>query len=277
MREKPGCECLKLFGKSCKDCCEEMVFDRKLNPDTECNLCCCCKYDSVDYEKNEEFFCFCYKEKRKFKWFSEYISSDSQKKIIPKLIGYIFLQICSLYSIRRFDLNNKRYNYYYNDYKKLIIFFLILIASFILYLAITLFIGRHWKNRMTKDDNKTAAQKILNEIINGIGGIIFVNAIYSFIISLLYKYIGDGKYNYLFNENYYIYVTILFNKFYYFTFIYYSLSISEDRKGFELISGATLISFYLLIWDLIILILTDYVNSYFFFLFNLCFQGCYVY
>ena len=50
------------------------------------------------------------------------------------------------------------------------------------------------------------------------------------------------------------------NKFFYFTLIYYSLSISEDNKGFELISGSTLTSVYLLIWNSLSDLLTT--NNY---------------
>ena len=157
-----------------------------------------------------------------------------------------------------FDLNNKYYNYYYNDYKKIITFFIILIASFIFYLFITLFIGRHWNNNIKKDDNNSNLKKISNEIMNGIEAAIYFNGIYSFIITLLYCHIDNEKYYYLFDDNYYIYITVLMNKFYYFTFIYYCLSVSEDKKGFEFISGATLISLYLLIWNFFISISLNY-------------------
>jgi len=56
--KNPSCECLRLFCKSFKKCYEKIIIDTKKNDDIKCNcLCCyCCKFDSVDYEKNEEFF-----------------------------------------------------------------------------------------------------------------------------------------------------------------------------------------------------------------------------
>ena len=47
------------------------------------------------------------------------------------------------------------------------------------------------------------------------------------------------------------------NKFYYFTLIYFCISFSESKKKFELISGSTLISIYLFIWNLIISLIRD--------------------
>ena len=47
------------------------------------------------------------------------------------------------------------------------------------------------------------------------------------------------------------FVPVLLNKFYYFTLIYFCLSYSEQKKGFELISGATLISLYITAFNFI--------------------------
>ena len=65
-------------------------------------------------------------------------------------------------------------------------------------------------------------------------------------------FIKDPLYNNI------IFVPVLMNKFYYFTLTYYCISYSEDKKGFELISSSTLISFYLFLWRLI----TDGIQNY---------------
>ena len=135
--------------------------------------------------------------------------------------------------------------------------FIISISSFVIYLFFSLFFGRHFHNQMNKDSNKTNVKKVSNEVKNGMMGIILLNGIYSFIIIILYLK-DKEKYNYLFEDNYYIYVSVLMNKFFYFTLIFYSLSVSEDNKGFELISGSTLTSVYLLIWNTFI----DYITTY---------------
>ena len=107
----PCCECIRLFGKSYRDCMEKFFVDKTKHPNARCEICCC-KYDSVSYEKNNECFCYCYKEKRKCKWFSDYISSEVQKKMISKLFGYAFLQFSSVYNLKKFKENNN----YYDDY-----------------------------------------------------------------------------------------------------------------------------------------------------------------
>ena len=185
------CEHLRLFCKSYKNCCDEVIFDIKDKTDEK--SLCCCKYDSVDYEKDSEFFCYCYKKKRQCKWFNEYITSDAQKKLVPKLIGYFFLQLCSIYSIIRFDKNNKEKNNYNNNYNELVIMFIILISSFAFYLFFTLFFGRHINNKINKDNNKTKVKKISNEIMNGMEGVIYLNGVYSFIVTVLYWYTDNKK------------------------------------------------------------------------------------
>ena len=253
-KDIPCCECIRLFCKSYRDCMEKFFVDKTKHPNDHCEICCC-KYDSVDFEKNDECFCYCYKEKRKCKWFSDYISSEVQKKMISKFFGYAFLQLSSIFNLKKFKDNNKENNYY-EDYNELRKMFIISISSFVVYLFFSLFFGRHFHNQMNKDNNKTNVKKVSNEVKNGMVGIILLNGIYSFIITVLYL----KDYNYLFEDNYYIYPTILMNKFFYFTLIYYSLSISEDNKGFELISGSTLTSVYLLIWNTLIDLLTT--NNY---------------
>ena len=56
------CEYLRLCSKSYKNCFDEVVFDVKDTPDPE--SLCCCKYDSVNYENDSEFFCYCYKKRQ---------------------------------------------------------------------------------------------------------------------------------------------------------------------------------------------------------------------
>ena len=64
--------------------------------------------------------------------------------------------------------------------------FIILISSFIFYLYITLFFGRHFNNKKDNDNNKTKVKKMSNEIMNGMEGVIYFNGVYSFIITVLY-------------------------------------------------------------------------------------------
>ena len=45
----------------------------------------------IKYNKKSENFCFFYKEKRKYKWFHDYITSDIQKDIFKYLLEYFLL------------------------------------------------------------------------------------------------------------------------------------------------------------------------------------------
>ena len=50
--------------------------------------CCCNCFEENSYAKISENFCFCYKQKRKYKWFHDYLTSDVQKDIIPYILEY---------------------------------------------------------------------------------------------------------------------------------------------------------------------------------------------
>ena len=56
-------ECIRLLCKSYRDCMEKFFVDKTKHPNARCEICCC-KYDSVSFEKNNECFCYCYKQKR---------------------------------------------------------------------------------------------------------------------------------------------------------------------------------------------------------------------
>ena len=65
------------------------------------------------------------------------------------------------------------------------------------------------------------------------------------------------------------------NKFFFFTLKYYCLSYSEDQQGFELISSSTLISIYLVIWDLFYSNIRDYLPISVLFIIQLIPSGYY--
>jgi len=52
------------------------------------------------------------------------------------------------------------------------------------------------------------------------------------------------------------------NKFFYFTLVFFCVSFSEEKKKFEIISGSTLISIYLTIWNLIISLIRNHSSLY---------------
>lgn len=100
----------------------------------------------------------------------------------------------------------------------------------------------------------TKSSIMSQNILNGTTGILLLNGLYCFILSAKYlakQYEDDGLYEEEMKKDNFTFVPVLLNKFYYFTLIYFCLSYSEQKKGFELISGATLISLYITAFNFI--------------------------
>ena len=128
-KEVPRCECCKLLCSSLKNCL--CLVAHSLNKDLcnicglpqwleeggccytcslvcecyccDCDACCHCyycddysKYEIKDYQKNNEFFCYCYQAKRTQTWLNRFLTNDVQKKIFPYMIEYFILQILTL-------------------------------------------------------------------------------------------------------------------------------------------------------------------------------------
>lgn len=115
------------------------------------------------------------------------------------------------------------------------------------------------------DDNglnhKSMTIKVLsNDILKGSFVVLGFNSLFSFIFTIFYYSNNSFFKNLVIGENYhYIYIPIFMSKFYYFTFTYYCLKRSEEIKGFDLMSGSTLISIYVSIFSIIFGIIRDYI------------------
>ena len=268
--------------------------------DIDCCCCCCCDYNEEEYDKNKEFFCYCYQAKRKSNWFNKFISNDIQKKIIPYMIEYFLLQLTTIGFERQYELfnsetnNNKTtnnngtnttYETKYNsnfiysinfinfvdnytnkinnkyDLNENIIFLIIFIATFIVFIYLTISFSKLMQFCCEKKNNKNERiSRLSNEILDGTHGILFFNAIVSLIFSSFELSQREDFINIIEKTVNYIYIPILMNKFYYFTLTYYCISYSEDKKGFELISGSTLISIYIMIWELILNFIREFFD-----------------
>ena len=143
-------------------------------------------------------------------------------------------------------------------------FVAVFISTFILFFYFTLSCSRlisqindeDLDSEKKEDDKKTTKlgmiSKLSNEILNGTLGILMFNCLFSFIFSIFYlSYMSEEVKSFLFKDNInIIFIPILMNKFYYFTLNYYCIYTAEEDKKFEIISGSSLISFYILIWSL---------------------------
>ena len=266
------CLIFKLFSDSLKSCVNEIVCNYfccgKKNiccccfccECLECNCCKCCKccdeyvkkVNDEDYEIKEEYFCYCYKSKRNLKWFNRFIRDDTQIRLIPLLLEYFLVQLSTIAFEVIFDENNEEGFNDYNDFLSILKFVIIFAFSLFLFFYLTISFGQIFirlsegnnnenpENQIDKIEKYTG--KLSNKILNGTYGIIIFNGFYSFIVSLICLS-KDVK------NNYYFYIPILMNKFFFFTFAHHCTVFTDTEDGIDFFSCATLLSIYLEIWD----------------------------
>ena len=156
--------------------------------------------------------------------------------------------------------NNDKIRY---DLSELLIFVGIFILNFILFIYFSIsFSNCVGSNDDFADDFAEKIQAISNDILNGLHGILILVGLYSIIFSP-YNFFSK-EIEKLLENNYFIYPPILLNKFFYFTFNYYYISICDDNKNLELLSGTLIITIYLFIGNFIISLISDYapINIY---------------
>ena len=250
------CECCEYY-----DCCE--CYDNCKawfkQPICYCSVCKECKYDPKDYGKKEESFLYCYKTERKSLWCNKFVTNETQKKIFPYMLEYFVLQLTTI----GFEKQYEKYKDL-NTHRKT--FIAIFISTFILFFYFTLSFTRYLLNDDEDSSNngedkgkendkknlKGAVSKISNEILNGTHGILLFNSVFSIIFSIFYlSNMSEDIKSFLFKDNInIIFMPILMNKFFYFFLTYYCVYTGEEEKKFEIISGSSLISFYIIIWNL---------------------------
>ena len=219
---------------------------------------CCFKYNEKYFNKDNQRFCFFYKEKRGLKWLYDYINSEAQKEISPYMLEYFILKALTLGFEKRY--NEIRNNYIFDfkknqnqNYKKA--FYIVgFTFTFSLYLA-TLF-GKSDIKKINKFQRKDSILKNINasnKILNGIHIFLLINSIISLVFSIYYLVEGNSLDDY-------IIIPILIQKSFYFVFNFYRSCISEEQKGYELIMSASiLITIYIIFWDFVIYVLTNII------------------
>ena len=253
------CNCCDICCECCEcDCeCYDDFRDWRDDPHCDCSICKNCRYNQNDYRKNEDAFLYCYKVERKCQSCNKFVTNSTQKKIFPFMLLYFVLQLTTI----GFEKQYEKYKNL-NTHRKS--FVAIFISTFILFFYFTLSCSRlisqindeDLDSEKKEDDKKTTKlgmiSKLSNEILNGTLGILMFNCLFSFIFSIFYlSYMSEEVKSFLFKDNInIIFIPILMNKFYYFTLNYYCIYTAEEDKKFEIISGSSLISFYILIWSL---------------------------
>ena len=241
-KDNKKCKCLKLCCESFKYCCKK-TYDID-----NCFCCCCCSdYTEDDYDKNSEFFCYCYQAQRKSFWCLNFITNDAQKKIIPCMIEYFLMQLITF----AFEMQYEKYKGKEEHIKTFSLAFVIsLFLFFYSTISLSKFDGRSCvRKEERKIEKNEIISKISNAIVNGAWGVLLMIGVFSLILSSFY-YSDFSFKKYVFEENVnIILIPILMNKFFYLTLNYYCSFTSEDNKQFEFISISTLISIYMTIWD----------------------------
>ena len=276
------CCCCDCCGnEDCLNCC---LIDFKCEDDG-CRFGKCCDYGKEEYKKNNECFCYCYKAKRTTNWLNKFLTSDTQKTIFPVMFEYFILQLLTIAFEKQYiefgKLNSNADNkikLFTNNYKSSVLeteglyTFLTFSLTFLIFFYSTIsyytFVNINWPetgNEEEFEDSSKIKQKkrkyfgrsqIANKILIGIHGILLFNGLFSIIFSSLYF---NNSENDIFKNSYLFLIPFLMNRFFCFTLNYYCISYSEDKKKkFELISGSTLISIYLYLWNTIISLIRDY-------------------
>ena len=271
------CKCFAEDEEFCGKCCKE--YKKSI-----CNF-----YNEDNYKKRNQCFCYCYETKRLQDYIYKYLTSDIQTKIFPYLIEYFILKLMTSAFEKQY-LNFEGGNSYQNsdyinnsnltsfieiytfqissnnslpsndnvnnvDIKEYLFTFIVFVGTFIcyFYFSVTFYIFSYFFK--TNKKQKDLSEKILD----GTHGILIFDGLFSLIFSSLY--LSDSEHYFFKNRNFYL-VPILMNKFYYFSLNYFCVSYENKEKKFDIVSGDTLISVYLFIWDIIISYLIEYSSLY---------------
>lgn len=278
---KTCCKCFKLLCESTKNFCDNAgcslcnILCCDDEDKCKCFCCCCCDYDEKDYSKDKESFCYCYQAERKSYSCNKYFTNDTQKKLAPYMIEYFYL----LFNTLAFE---KIYEEKKGKYIHIKTFISVLVGSFILFFILTLSVAKFIKLVIYVDDEdenkskkKGIISKLSNEILDGTHGILFFNGIFSLVFSSFYLSKNKDIKDLFFDKNTNIIILpILLNKLFFLTLNYYCTYQTEEKKDqdFELISGSTLISIYLAIFNFIINYIQKIHSDKDLFLIQICFS-----
>ena len=122
LKKTPTCNCLKLSCRVLDNClaascyslltfcpCEECQEERQKSNFDEffCCLVPCGCNDDIVYDKNTEYFCYCYQERRKLNFIYKYINNAITRTIFPYIIEYFCLRFTTIGFERQCELFDK--------------------------------------------------------------------------------------------------------------------------------------------------------------------------
>ena len=272
---KKFCNCLgdffKLNFKSFIDCCN-VTFCNIINiifcyGKDICKCKCCCDSNKIEYDKISESFCFFFKEKRKYKWFHDYITSEIQKEIFKYLLEYFLLGLTVVALDKKFidfryKAKKRKYIYekgfsFKEDYQNTKIITIIGMSLYLFFKFSLSFGKKRIKKSKIQIEEKDFSYLTVS-ILKGIHILLLINSIISVIFSIIY-FCGIK------NFDDYIVPPILMYKCFYLILNYYCICLSGQHSGNEFIfSGSVLISIYMIIWNFIYSLIQKFDDLYLF-------------
>ena len=259
-KSRPKTRFCKLCGETIKNYCDNAccnVINCRQNK-LKCCCCCCCDYNEDDYDKDIQCFCYCYQEKGCCSFIDKFITNETQKEILPCMILYFFLNLITIGSEKEFsDYKDIEYR---NKLVSVQIY--IFLISFFTTILIYIFFSTCIKKQQKKIQNEKVNSGIISRFMKN-SNFILVEEYYLFfytsslsffsaIIHLEDKGNKDEIESYIYKRMI-IYYTILMKRYFFFSLNYYCTSISESKRGNEmLLSQSTLITIYLFINNIII-------------------------
>ena len=222
------CEC---------DCCKNDSSLYKC-----CKGCCSCCFINSNFEQREMEICICYQEKRKLKWFKDFISNKKQIFLVQIVFLIAYFRIFIIGNEVLYKEKNQK-----DENQENII--LPLIASFSLFIGLNALSEIVFKRSFRNKSFKFFKFEI-PEIYMGLSISILLDSIISFTINGFISFCTSIVYFQnpkLFDKNNYVYLTVFINKFIIFVLTYFCQE--EDGEN-ELISNSSLIAVYLYILEL---------------------------
>ena len=256
------CECLKLFFKSYGECFKNSFCFICIKGDctscyecncckNDCSICKCCKdccsccLEKPNFEQRDMEICICYQEKRKIKWFKDFINNKKQIILVNLVLLIAYFQTFTLgYEVLYKETNEK------NESQENIM--LPLIIAFLSYSFWSTILGagivKLFKNKTKyigsfKFEIQEIHQDLSMSIVLGSIVSFSINGIYSFVTSILF--FTNRKF---FDKDKELHVSVYINKFAIFILTYFCQTQDEEN---ELISNSSLIAVYLYIVELI--------------------------
>ena len=259
--KKPKVGCCKLCCETCNNYCELIFCNNNLvncgNGKKERHCCCAaCRYNENDYNKDYQFFCFCYQDKGICYWINKFITNEAQKDIIPCMFLYLIARLITIKTDKLYNKtieNNLDRNNYFDSLLLAFNLFIFIISIF------SYAIRKNCCKILAKLNCLFKFIKSKNEIIIIIISVLIYDAYTS--LYYLQRYSLDFFRNEKEKESE-LFISVIFNKLFIFSINYYCIDIYNKNKGNEIIfSQSILISIYLFIIDEIIDVINKIVKN----------------